>query len=147
MKKKKKKKGFTLIEAMAMLIIIAVVSLIAVPIVNNIIKESKKEAFSVNAKLILKQALNEKVRDYTFDLSQVNPENMFELLAVAGSDYESVQLKEVNDKIFINIMGTKKWEGFSACGSYENLTVVEGKCELDNEPPTITLYLMEVLLI
>ena len=138
MKKKKKKKGFTLIEAMAMLIIIAVVSLIAVPIVNNIIKESKKEAFSVNAKLILKQALNEKVRDYTFDLSQVNPENMFELLAVAGSDYESVQLKEVNDKIFINIMGTKKWEGFSACGSYENLTVVEGKCELDNEPPTIT---------
>lgn len=48
------KKGFTLIEAMAMLIIIAVVSLIAVPIVNNIIKESKKESFAVNAKLILK---------------------------------------------------------------------------------------------
>ncbi|NLL44746.1 MAG: prepilin-type N-terminal cleavage/methylation domain-containing protein, partial [Mollicutes bacterium] len=41
------RKGFTLIETMAVLIIITVILLITVPIVNYIIKEVKKESFKV----------------------------------------------------------------------------------------------------
>lgn len=135
--KKYKNKGFTLIEALGTLIILAVLTLIAVPIVNNVIMDSRKESFAVNAKIILKQALNEKTRDQGFDLSEVNPENMFELLAVAGNNYSSVEFKEYNDRIFINVLGANKWEGLSACGAYDNLLVVEGECELDSDPPEI----------
>lgn len=45
-----KNKGFTLIELLAVILIISTIALIAIPIVNNIVKESKKSAFesSVN---------------------------------------------------------------------------------------------------
>lgn len=76
-KVKNKIRGFTLIEVLTILVVLAAVTLIAVPIVNNVIKESKKESFAINAKLILKQALNEKTRDDAFDLEQVNPENIY----------------------------------------------------------------------
>ena len=39
------KKGFTLLELLGVIVIIAVVSLIIVPVVGNIIEKSKKDAF------------------------------------------------------------------------------------------------------
>ena len=61
------RKGFTLIETMAVLIIITVILLITVPIVNYIIKEVKKESFKVGAKLVSSQALQVKTIDNNFD--------------------------------------------------------------------------------
>ncbi|MFV0274716.1 MAG: type IV pilin protein, partial [Bacilli bacterium] len=42
---KRSKKGFTLIEILAVVIILAVVLLIAVPTVLNLIEKTNKEAF------------------------------------------------------------------------------------------------------
>lgn len=61
------RKGFTLIETMAVLIIITVILLITVPIVNYIIKEVKKESFKVGTKLVSSQALQVKTIDNNFD--------------------------------------------------------------------------------
>jgi len=61
------RKGFTLIETMAVLIIITVILLITVPIVNYIIKEVKKESFKVGARLVSSQALQVKTIDNNFD--------------------------------------------------------------------------------
>ena len=38
------KKGFTLIELLAVIMILGVIALIAIPVVSNIIEESRKKA-------------------------------------------------------------------------------------------------------
>ena len=43
-----KKKGFTLVELLSIIIILGRIALIAVPIVTNIVEESKQEAFNIS---------------------------------------------------------------------------------------------------
>lgn len=131
-------KGFTLIELMAVLLIVIVISLIAAPTIFNVVETSKRESFLVNARQILRIVDNEKLSNSTFDLSQINPETMMDLIDIPGEYYESITFKEYNDNLFINVSVADRWKGLSACGSYNSLTVVKGKCELDNEAPRIT---------
>ena len=63
------KKGFTLIELMAVIIILAIVALIATPIVLNIVEDSRKSASQSSAMMVLDATNNyysEKLFDRTF---------------------------------------------------------------------------------
>ncbi len=70
-----KKNGFTLVELLATIIILAVVSLITVPIINNSIESSKRESFEVGISHLIVALQNDqatynfKTRSYTFPLS------------------------------------------------------------------------------
>ena len=48
------KKGFTLIELLAVILILSIIALIAIPTVNNILKESRRGAFEAGANNIMK---------------------------------------------------------------------------------------------
>ena len=52
----KKSDGFTLVEVLAVITLIAILGLISVPIINNIMKESKQKAFKETLNVIVKTA-------------------------------------------------------------------------------------------
>ena len=53
------KKGFTLVELLAVIVILAIILAIAVPTIGNLIANSKKSMFANSAKLILKSMKND----------------------------------------------------------------------------------------
>ncbi|MEG2351194.1 MAG: type II secretion system protein, partial [Bacilli bacterium] len=48
----KNKKGFTLIELLAVIVVLSIIMVIAVISVNKVIENSRKNAFTSNAKII-----------------------------------------------------------------------------------------------
>ncbi len=50
------KKGFTLIELIMVIVVLGIIALIAIPIVNNIIKDSKEKAYNEQIDLIVDTA-------------------------------------------------------------------------------------------
>ncbi|MBR6113414.1 MAG: prepilin-type N-terminal cleavage/methylation domain-containing protein, partial [Bacilli bacterium] len=58
MKAKFKDKGFTLLELLAVIIILGIIALIATSTVGNIVEYSKKEAFKTSVKTIIKTGEN-----------------------------------------------------------------------------------------
>lgn len=61
------KKGFTLIELIAVIVILAVIALISVPVITEIIKDTKKQAFNSSAQNIVKSAKNAYVSNKVSD--------------------------------------------------------------------------------
>ena len=60
-----KNKGFSLIELLAVILILGFIALIAIPIVNKMIKESKDSAFKTSVINITKQIQNKCVLEKT----------------------------------------------------------------------------------
>ena len=72
MKKKLCNNGFTLVELLAVIVILAVILAIAVPGISNMIESSKRSAFEADAKMVLKASELKMLEDKTFDPLIVN---------------------------------------------------------------------------
>jgi prepilin-type N-terminal cleavage/methylation domain-containing protein len=118
-----KKKGFTLVELLAVIVILAIILAIAVPEISGIISSATKGAFQNDAKLIIDAIEYQRLLDNGFIYTDITQDNIESTLNLSNSNYETVKIEEKNGKPYITIVGKNKWEGFKACGDRSNMIV------------------------
>lgn len=117
------KSGFTLVELLAVIVILAIILAIAVPGISNIIDISRQSAFESDAKMVLKQLEYEKLKDESFDVTTVNIETLSNF-NLSNENYEDIRIDLVDNKPYIIIVGKNKWEGLKACGTFRDIVLV-----------------------
>ena len=132
---KEKNKGFTLVELLAVIVILALIALIATPIILNVINDAKKQAAKDSAygymdaveKYIVSSELEDKsIQDGTYRVEELNKK-----ISVKGStpDNGNIEIKNSSVKSYdIGIDGyvvrNGKVEKVSTTKKIENGTAV-----------------------
>ena len=106
----KKKKGFTLVELLAVIVILAVILIIAMPKISDVIKNSKESSLETTAKLIASQAEKKYTENQVLDNSSTI--KCSDVAKISNADYESCNIT-FDDKgnAKVTIVGKGKFEG------------------------------------
>ena len=144
---KEKNKGFTLVELLAVIVILALIALIATPIILNVINDAKKQAAKDSAygymdaveKYIVSSELEDKsIKDRTYSVEELN--NMGVSVKGSTPDNGNIEIKNSSVKSYdIGIDGYAVSNGevkkVSTTKSFKNGTAVyynpetETKCK------------------
>ena len=121
-----KKKGFTLVELLAVIVILAVILVIAVPQIMSVIESARKGSIESTAKLIAEGAereyTNRKIlgKDTNIECSDVSSMN--------SNDYGSCVITFDNaGKATVKVTGKGKFEGYTCNGNSTNMECVKGE--------------------
>ena len=141
---KEKNKGFTLVELLAVIVILALIALIATPIILNVINDAKKQAAKDSAygymdaveKYIVSSELEDKsIKDRTYRVEELNKK-----ISVKGStpDNGNIEIKNSSVKSYdIGIDGyvvsNGKVDKVSTTKSFKNGTAVYYNPETGNK--------------
>lgn len=136
-KRRKLTKGFTLVELLAVIVILAIILAIAVPTITGIIKKATKNAFEQDAKMVLKTIDFKVMQDPAYDVETINVDKIKTDLKLGNENYANVFVIRENKDLRIIILGKNKWAGLIAAGTYKNIKVEA--TEDFNFEPTITL--------
>ncbi len=122
----KKKKGFTLVELLAVIVILAVILVIAVPQIMSVIESARKGSIESTAKLIAESAereyTNRKIlgKDTNIKCSDVSSMN--------SNDYGTCVISFDNaGKATVKVTGKGKFEGYTCNGNSTNMECVKGE--------------------
>ena len=115
----KKKKGFTLVELLAVIVILAVILIIAVPRISEVINNSKKASFEATAKLIASQAEKKYTENQVLDGSSTI--KCSDVAKISNADYESCNIT-FDDKgnALVSINGSGKFAGLTIKNATKN---------------------------
>lgn len=127
-----KNKGFTLVELLAVIVVLAVISLISVPMILGVVEEAKKSSFK-DSVLSAFDAVEYYIIDN--DLGDV-PENGIaaNLLEMKNNNFESGRfIKNIDGNLIAEFVSDGR---YCATGSLTNLNVSKGECEI-NSPSVV----------
>ena len=123
----KKKKGFTLVELLAVIVILAVILVIAVPQIMSVIESARKGSIESTAKLIAEGA----EREYTNRKILGKDTNNIECSDVSSmnsNDYGTCVITFDNrGKATVKVTGKGKFEGYTCNGNSTNMECVKGE--------------------
>ena len=121
-----KKKGFTLVELLAVIVILAVILVIAVPQIMSVIESARKGSIESTAKLIAEGAereyTNRKIlgKDTNIKCSDVSSMN--------SNDYGTCVITFDNaGKATVKVTGKGKFEGYTCNGNSTNMECIKGE--------------------
>lgn len=123
-----KRKGFTLVEILAVVIILGIISVIVYPVLNKILKDNRKRAFEASLNAVVRAA----------ELYKTDNNNNFGIVdyddgTIDISNSGKWQAGTLTDKVDTDgqtkIYLTGFYDGeFCASGFGDNPTIIEGKC-------------------
>ncbi len=119
------KKGFTLVELLAVIIILAIILAIAIPGISNIVSTLRKAAFESDAKLIIKGISYLQLNNENYNVSSINETNLKDLTGVGADNYNTLSVSKVNGEIKVIIVGKNKWDDLVAYGTSDDIKVVD----------------------
>ena len=126
----KKKKGFTLVELLAVIVILAVILIIAMPKISDVIKNSKEASLETTAKLIASQAEKKYTENQVLDGSSAI--SCSDVAKISSNDYESCNIT-FDDKgnAKVTIVGKGKFDGMAVCNANKNSASISSDCATD----------------
>ena len=106
----KKKKGFTLVELLAVIVILVVILIIAMPKISDVIKNSKESSLETTAKLIASQAEKKFTENQVLDNSSTI--KCSDVAKISDADYESCNITfDSKGNAKVSIVGKGKFAG------------------------------------
>ena len=123
---KNKFNGFTLVELLAVIVILAIILVIAVPKITDTINNSKKASFESSAKTIAAQAEKKKMeKEILEDSGSINCSDVVKL---SDTDYDSCSITFDGNTAKVSLVGKGKFEGLQIInGTKDNATAGEIK--------------------
>ncbi len=120
----KNKNGFTLVELLAVIVILAIILVIAVPKITDTIKNSKIASFESSAKTIAAQAEKKKMENEI--LEDTGSINCSDVVKLNDTDYGNCSITFDGNTAKVTLVGKGKFEGLSVInGTKENATAGE----------------------
>ena len=125
-----KKRGFTLVELLAVIVILAVILIIAMPKISDVIKNSKEASLETTAKLIASQAEKKYTENQVLDNSSTI--KCSDVVKLNENDYGPCNIT-FDDKgnAKVTIVGKGKFEGMAVCNANKNSATVSSNCSTD----------------
>ena len=117
----KKKNGFTLVELLAVIVILAIILVIAVPKITDTIKNSKIASFESSAKTIAAQAEKKKMEKEI--LEDTGSINCGDVVKLNDTDYGNCSITFDGNTAKVSLVGSGKFEGLQIInGTKESAT-------------------------
>ena len=138
---KNKKKGFTLVELLAVIVILAIILVIAVPKVMSVITDSKKATLESTVKMIASAAEKAKIQNTVLGVEkEIECEDVVKLNDI---DYKNCKIVFDGDTAKVTIEGSGKFAGLNVCGGTKTLsTAKDDECTTG---PTAAEYITNLL--
>ena len=127
---RKKKNAFTLIELLAVTVILAVILVIAIPRILDVIDVSKKDSFKISAQLIADSAEKKYVENKLNNIDEeITCENVTKL---SKEDYESCKITFDNEgNAKVTIEGKGKFKDLAICNGTKTSVELSDTCSTD----------------
>lgn len=115
------KKGFTLIEILAVIAVLMIILVVVVPIISNSIQDNKEYAFFVTGKNILREV---EYRDIDYDSFAQTSLRTLDISGLSEADYDFdasyVKYSATEDTLEIKLIGIGQYEGINICSMTSN---------------------------
>lgn len=135
-----RKKGFTLVELLATIVILGLLALLTIPNFIDIMGESKLKTFDVNVSAIIETIQNRLIDYPNLDVSTIDTTYLNQVLNIKTTHIETITVKKPLDTVFVIVKGKNDWAGYTAYGFYNNIQVIETTSYIPSTiAPTITL--------
>ena len=124
--RKNKRFGFTLVELLAVIVILAIILVIAVPKIINVIYDAKVASLESTAKMVASEAEKRKVQNQVLGKEEnITCENVTKLNDV---DYQNCYIEFVDNQAYVTIEGSGKFEEMYICKGTKNDSKVVDRC-------------------